>query len=291
MVKKIFTISLVLIIALSFVACTGGDEGEAGLPSAQEIIDGVIEAQDDIRTYQFDVDMTMDMAFEVEDEAFEQDMAMGFSGAFDLENSRMWLDMTMSTAATGEDEMEVEMEMYLIGDMVYTMVEDPETGSMWEKSEMTPEFWEEVNQYINQVEPQMELLEVVQVEVIGSEKVGGVDCYVLQLTPDMEQLWQLAMQQAGVTGELVLPDIGEEFLREAFKNFSVKQWVAKDTYFLTKVEMYMAMELTPEALGYPEEEGLMTMDITMNLLAYNYNQPVSIVLPQEAEEVVEVPIY
>jgi len=290
MVKKIFTISLVLIIALSFVACTGGDEGEAGLPSAQEIIDGVIEAQDDIRTYQFDVDMTMDMAFEVEDEAFEQDMAMGFSGALDLENRQMIMDMTMSTEIF-EEAMEMSAEIYIIGNMVYTMVEDPETGSMWEKSEMTPEFWEEVNQYINQVEPQMELLEVVQVEVIGSEKVGGVDCYVLQLTPDMEQLWQLAMQQAGVTGELVLPDIGEEFLREAFKNFSVKQWVAKDTYFLTKVEMYMAMELTPEALGYPEEEGLMTMDITMNLLAYNYNQPVSIELPQEAEEAVEVNIY
>ncbi len=290
MVKKIFTISLVLIIALSFVACTGGDEGEAGLPSAQEIIDGVIEAQDDIRTYQFDVDMTMDMAFEVEDEAFEQDMAMGFSGALDLENRQMIMDMTMSTEMF-EEALEISAEMYIIGDMVYTMVEDPETGSMWEKSEMTPEFWEEVNQYINQVEPQMELLEVVQVEVIGSEKVGGVDCYVLQLTPDMEQLWQLAMQQSGVTGELVLPDIGEEFLREAFKNFSVKQWVAKDTYFLTKVEMYMAIELTPEALGYPEEEGLMTMDITMNLLAYNYNQPVSIELPPEAEEAVEVPIY
>ena len=290
MVKKIFTISLVLIIALSFVACTGGDEGEAGLPSAQEIIDGVIEAQDDIRTYQFDIDMTMDMAFEVEDEAFGQDMAMGFSGALDLENRQMIMDMTMSTEMF-EEALEISAEMYIIGDMVYTMVEDPETGSKWEKSKMTPEFWEEVNQYINQVEPQMELLEVVQVEVIGSEKVGGVDCYVLQLTPDMEQLWQLAMQQAGVTGELVLPDIGEEFLREAFKNFSVKQWVAKDTYFLTKVEMYMAMELTPEALGFPEEEGLMTMDITMNLLAYNYNQPVSIELPLEAEEALEVPIY
>jgi len=94
-----------------------------------------------------------------------------------------------------------------------------------------------------------------------------------------------------VTGVLVLPDIGEEFLREAFKNFSVKQWGAKDTYFLTKVEMYMAIELTPEALGFPEEEGLMTMDIKMDLLAYNYNQPVSIELPPEAEEALEVPIY
>ena len=290
MVKKIFIASMVLIIAFSFAACTGGDEGVAGLPSAQEIIDGVIKAQDDIRTYQFDMDMTMDMAVEAEDETFEQGMAMGFSGALDLENRQMIMDMTTSIEMFGEA-MEISGEMYIIGDMMYTMTEDPETGSIWQKSEMPSGLWEEVNQYINQVEPQMELLQVVQVEVIGSEEVRGVDCYILQLTPDMEQLWQLAMQQSGATGEEMLPDVGEEFLQEAFKNFSIKQWVAKDTYFLTKVEMYMAMELTPEALGYPEEEGLMTMDITMDLLAYNYNQPVSIELPPEAEEAVEVPIY
>jgi hypothetical protein len=97
------------------------------------------------------------------------------------------------------------------------------------------------------------------------------------------------MQQSGVSGE-TLPEIDEEFLQEAFKNFSIKQWVAKDTYFLSKAEMYMAMELTPEALGYPEEEGLMTMDMTMDLLAYDYNQPVSIELPPGAEEAVEVPM-
>lgn len=50
-----------------------------------------------------------------------------------------------------------------------------------------------------------------------------------------------------------------------------------------------AVELTPEAMGSPEEEGVFTMDITMSLLAYNYNQPVSIVLPPEAEEAVEMP--
>ena len=59
---------------------------------------------------------------------------------------------------------------------------------------------------------------------------------------------------------------------------------------MSKVEIYMVMELTPEALGYPEEEGLMTMEMTMDLLAYNYNQLVSIELPPGAEEAVEVPM-
>ena len=38
---------------------------------------------------------------------------------------------------------------------------------------------------------------VAEVEVIGSEKVKGVDYYVLQLTPDMAQLYQTAMDPVG----------------------------------------------------------------------------------------------
>ncbi len=276
--QKILAIALVLVVVLSFTACAAG-------PSSQEIVDGVIEALDDIRTYQFDMDMTLDMDVEAEGEAFEVTMVLSSGGAFDLENRKMKMDMTMTIAVTGEDEMEEEMEMYLIGDMIYAMTEFLGVP-MWMKSEMPEGYWEEMNQ----VEPQIELLEMVQVKVIGSEKVKGVDCYVLQLTPDMEQLWQLAMQQSGVTGEEILPDVDAEIIQEMFQSFSVKQWIAKDTYLLTKVEINMAVELTPEALGFPEEEGLMTMDITIVLLAYDYNQPVSIVLPPEAEEAVEVPM-
>jgi len=271
--------SLVLVMVLSLAACVAG-------PSAQEIVNDVIESWDDIRTYQFDMDMTLDMDVEAEGEAFEATMVLSSSGAFDLENRQMKMDMTMSTAALGE-EMEVEMEMYLIGDMMYAGMEIPEIGPMWVKSAMPAGYWEEMNQ----VKAQIEFVEAAQVEVIGSGKVRGVDCYVLQLTPDMEQLWQLAMQQSGVTGEEILPAIDEEFLQEIFQSFSMKQWIAKDTYLLTKVAIDMAVELTPEALGFPEEEGLMTMDIFIVLLAYDYNQPVSIVLPPEAEEAVEVPAW
>ena len=273
--KKIVTISLALVMVLSLAAC-------AEEPSAQEIVDGVIESLDAIRTYQFDMDMTMDMAGEAEGEAFEGTMAMDSSGASDLENRQMKMDMTMNMAMTGQPEMEMGMEMYLIGDMMYMLTEISGMEPMWVKSEMPEGYWGKMSQ----VDSQTELLEAAQVEVIGSESVEGIDCYVLQVTPDLERLWQTVMQQAQVTGEA--PAVTEESLQEMFQSFSVKQWIAKDTYFLTKAEIDMAMELTPELMGYPEEEGLLTMDIAMNLLAYSYNQPVSIELPPEAEEALEV---
>lgn len=276
--KIISVISLVSVMALSVSACV------VGSPTAQEIVSGVIESLNDIKTYQFDVDMTLDMAAQAEGEVFEMTMVMDSSGSFDVQNRQMGMDMTMSMAVPGEAEMEMGLEMYLIGDMMYMMMDVPLMGPMWTKSELPAEYWEEMNQ----VEPQIELLGAAQVEVIGSEMVGGVDCYVLQLTPDMEQLWQYAMQQADVTGE-EMPEVGEEFLEGIFRSFSVKQWVAKDTYFLIKAEIDMAVELTPEAMGIPEEEGVVTMDIAMDFLAYNYNQPLSIQLPAEAESAMEVP--
>jgi len=173
----------------------------------------------------------------------------------------MRMDMTTSIAKTGQTEMETVMAMYLIGDMFYWM-DFRETDPMWTKSEMPEEYWEEMRQ----VEPQIELLEAAQVEVIGSERIGGIDCYVLEVTPDLEQLNQLSLRLAYQEAQ----DVTEEFLQEIFRSFSVKQWVAKDTYFLTKADIDMSMEFTPE------EEGIWTSDMAMVLLSYNYNQPVSI---------------
>jgi hypothetical protein len=277
--KRILTISLVMAMVLSLAACTKEVEDEVGLPSPQEIVDGVIEKLDNIKTYQFDLDMTMERVVEVGGEVFEGTVVTDSSGALDVENRQMRMDIAMRMTMTGQDETESEMEMYVVGDMMYMLTEIPGMEPMWEKSEMPEEYWEQ----INQVESQNVLLETAQVEVIGSERVGGIDCYVLQITPDLEQLWQIVMGGADA--------LTEELLQQMFRSFSVKQWIAKDTNFLTKVEIDMAVELTPEAMGSPEEEGILTMDIAMVLLVHDYNQPVSIVLPPEAEEAVEMPMW
>lgn len=285
--KKIVAMSLVLVVVLSFTACGEGAEEEAGLPSAQEIIDGVIEAQDDMRSYEFEMDMAMDASGEAEGETFEMTMVIVSSGALDLDNRQMRMNSAMNVALPGEDEMEMAIEAYLIDNMGYSLIDVPGTDPVWEKEEVSEADWEEVIEVLSLARPQVELLESAEVEVIGSEKVQGVDCYVLRVTPDMAQLWETVMQQAtlGFGGELGWPELTEELLDEAFYSFSVKQWIAKDTYFLTKVEIDMAIELTAEAMGV--EEGEVSIDSAMTMLVYNYNQPVSIELPPEAEEAIE----
>ncbi len=277
MVKKIMAISLALVMVFSFTACEGEE-----LASAQEIVDGATEAVGDMRTCRFDMDMTMNMTGEAEGEAVDANADMNSSGTLDIENNQMRMDMTMNMAMTGEDEIEMGIEMYLVDNMIYMMMDIPAMGPMWMKSEMPTGYWEQMNQ----IEPQIELLEAAEVKVTGSETVGGIDCYVVEITPDMEQLWQIAMQQTELAEGI--PDIDEEFLDEVFRSYSVKQWIAKDTYFLAKAEIELDMELTPEAMGYPEEEGEMTLEVSIILVAYDYNQPVSIELPPEAEEAIDM---
>ena len=304
MLKRVL-ITILALTALFLSACNGESPVEPieevqetesdseEVLTAQEIVDAANKAQSNIETLRFSMDMNMDMSGEVEGESFEAAIKMDSSGALDYINQQMAMDITMNMTIPDEDEMEMQMEMYLTGDMMYMMMEMPMMGMeepMWMKSEAPEGTWTEFSGKMNQVQPVLDMLDTAQVEVTGSETIGGIDCYIVEVVPDTEQLWQLIMQQAESTGQGMLPPVAEELLPEIIRNFSVKQWIAKDTYFLVKAVINMTMELTPEAMSSLGEDGMLNMNIAMVLLADNYNQPVSIVLPPEAEEAEKMPM-
>ena len=254
----------------------------AGCVNAEEITGKVVQALYNVSTYQFNMDITMDITSEANGESLDIAMTMDSFGELDIVDKRMRMEMVTIVALPEEEEMRMGFETYIIGNNEYTYSEMAGVEYGWVKSRMPIGTWDE----INDVESQVELLETAGVELVGSEEVMGTDCYVLRLTPDLTKLWQTFMEQSELAGT-EMPDITKSMTQEVFRNVSVKQWIDKKTYFLVKAEVEMGMEITPEIMGYSEEEGIMTMDVAMNLLAYNYNQPVSIVLPPEAEEATE----
>lgn len=280
-------ISLVLVMVLCFTAC----EKE---PSAQEIVDGVIKSMDEIKSHKYDVGVSLGMAGEAEGEAVELTMEFDLSGAMGIENKQINLAITGSVLFPGEDETEISLEIYIIDDVSYILTEIPGEGPMWLKETGFSETdWKEFIKILGFAERQVELLQASDISVIGSEKIKGVDCYVLQLTPDdMELLWEVALEETDPL-DMGVPAIAEEVLRDAFTSFSVKQWVTKDTYFLTKSEIYISMEMTPEvidAIGGDEFADMKTTKIDGNWLFYDYDQPITIELPPEAEEAIEIPM-
>ena len=186
-----------------------------GLPSTNEIVKGVFESLNDIKTFQFDMEMTADMSGEAEGEVFDTTMTMGFNGVLDTENRQMRADISMSMEMPDEDEIEMEMAMYIIDDTGYVMMNIPEMGPTWMKSNVIETEWAEASgQAMGLTESQQELLESSTVKILGSEQMDGIECYVLELIPDMEQLWLTIMQQAQISGEETLPELEIESLKE-----------------------------------------------------------------------------
>lgn len=64
-------------------------------------------------------------------------------------------------------------------------------------------------------------------------------------------------------------------------------WIEKDTYHVLFADVTMKIEATPEMIGEYDEEGLFSINATMSMKAYDYNEPVEIILPAEAEEAEE----
>ncbi len=297
MMKKVVAVTLVSIIALSASACK-----EEELPSAEEIINRAISALDDLETYQFDAEMTMEMTIEAEGETGRFTAGAECSGAMDVTNSEMMIDMNIDMAGTGEfgEDMNItaRMEMYLVDDTMYAKIDMPfplngGLGSGWVKFKIPEDLREQITTS-NQMESLTEMLELVEFEVTGTQKIDGAACYVLEFTPDPDALWELIVRQIQQTVEEEPEDTELEFLRNMLDTIadgiSVKLWISKDTYFLTRVEYDIALDIAPEDLGMPEEEGKVTADMAMSFDIYEINEPVSIELPPEAEDAVEMPL-
>jgi hypothetical protein len=252
--------------------------------STQEILNGVLAAMEDVRSYRFDAGMAIEVSGDEGEGPFTATIEMAFTGAADIAGGRMQADIDMTAEVPDEGEMSVGMSVYLLEDVMYAGIDMSAFGFgvNWMKAEPPEVAWEQ----LDQLGPQIEFLETSEVKLVGSDIVNGVDCHVLEVTADPAKIWALAMRQSQLPSE-GLPDFDADVLQDILRSFSMKQWVAKDTFFLVKAEMKMDMDVSGEALG-DDSAGDARMLFEMDLLMSDYNQPVSIELPPEAEDATEV---
>ena len=281
--RKILPLFLVLILSFAFIGCGGG---ETLTPEQiDQLATNVTSAMEDIETYQFDMDMgmTMDVTGGTEEGKITMD-ATG-NGAVSLVDQKMKMMMTMAMDIPGMGEETMEQESYLVGGWMYIRQTMAGMDLGWMKMEMPEGTWETQDQ----LDQQIEFLtggDLSLVKSLGSEKVAGVDCYVLEVTPDMVDLANYLSQQQGMEG-LTPADLTK--LVVAIKQFSIKEWLAKDSYRCMKASIYIHMEMTPELLDMsPEEFEKMAMDMDIEMTFRDYNEPVSIILPPGALDAQEI---
>lgn len=285
-VKIILALALALVLSLTLVGCNGegGNGGGEGLSQAEidQIIANVTTAKYD--TVKMAFDMAMDMEVVGGDEEIKMDMVGDGTGVMDMVNREMQMTMNMSVDIPELGQQTVASQVYLVGEWMYTGAEMPGLGEQWFKMKVMPGMWEQQNQ----LEQQIALFEeYVEIEYLGIEAVDGTDCYVFEIVPSMEALGDLLNQQAsGMSGV----DFSQMDLADLFEEMSVKEWIAVDGYRVLESEVYMRMQLKPEDVGAAGGEfDKMVMDINMTMRMYDYDQPVSIVLPPEAADAQEMP--
>ncbi|NQE52753.1 hypothetical protein C5S29_04100 [ANME-1 cluster archaeon GoMg3.2] len=277
---------------------------------SQDEIAGLMLNASEVDTYKFDMNMNMttEMLMGNETNATEpMVMVMVGNGSGVVDNINKSMMMVMSTCMNMSGIMEantsvntngnlsenvsldmpepicMETEMYIINNTMYTKMDMStivQNFSFWLKSEMTEEDW--VSEDL--LGQQMELLNYSNVTLLDDEEVNGVDCYVLKIVPDTEKFWEIMvnqsiMDQLGPSAEM---QNTSDVLNQSLSNTTITEWIAKDTKFVMKAVAAMDMTMSPDT----EEEANVAMDYTMTF--YDYNVPVTIVLPPEAESAVDI---
>ncbi|MFC1944829.1 hypothetical protein ACFLX5_05015 [Chloroflexota bacterium] len=126
-------------------------------------------------------------------------------------------------------------------------------------------------------ESYIELFMNSNIEFAESEKIGGVECYVVEIDPDLDMLFEV-MQKQGTEG-LLLEGVN---LRQFIRSHIVKGWFAKDTLLPIKAYCYIEMNMTAEDL-VEEGEGKITTKLETTTLWEKHNESVSIEIPTNIE--------
>ena len=257
-ILAIIVIGIVVIAGIGYMMYSSSSDEV----TAEEIRDKSVEAMVKVDTYAFD--MNVGMLMKMNESGFmginNMEMEIDGKSKVDTKNKKMYMEMDIDMMG-----MSMGTEIYFIEDMQYMQF-----FGMWMKNETTDDIWDKQN-YANQ---QADLMKSAKVELLDSEEVDGVDCYVLKVTPDVEKMFEMASQVGGTS---TMPDDMLENISDTIKSMELKQWIAKDSYLITKTVMGMQTE----------SEGT-SMDMNMTMKMYDYNKPMDIVLPEEAKDAMDM---
>ena len=269
--KKPYMLGAVLCILITVSLCIQEDTEEK--LTEETVGQKVSEAYEDVETYRMSMVMEMEMTTEVEGEETAMNIEMSMDGVYDEKNKKGMSDYEMALEI-GEGGMSYTLggEMYIIGNTLYMKM-----LGQWQKQEM------EDLSTMDQTEAFEELLTASEILEMKEETLNGEDVYYLKLRPSLSQLAEAFTKTQGAYGNIT-EGIGLEEFEEAVEDFEVEYWISGEEYRIVKIAMVMDL-IIKDTLGMGgEAEGSMAMTVNLS----EYNEPVTIELPEEAESAEEM---
>ena len=275
-------LAITAILALALLASTGCATGTMTDEQLEQAVEKVLAANGAIKFSSFDLTMEATIVNGLE----EAQLSGTGIGTVDSVNQRMHLSMEMTVVAPGQDKIDLPVEYYLVDGLMYFSISTPEQGVQWIKMGMPEGMWEQQDQ----VQQQLDLLKTAtEVNYLGTRDVAGVKCYAIEIVPDLASLQEMVAQAQGQMSGLGDLDLSSMDLGQMMKEVSVTQYIATDSYLIMQTDEHIVMEITPEAMGLPDEAfDLIMEDITTTIVFRDYEKPVTIQLPQGALAAIEM---
>jgi hypothetical protein len=275
--KRIFAgiFSITLALSVMVAGC------QSKTLTTEEILANTMTAMEKIDSYKIAYNLVLDMEIVGGKQAMKISMDGTGTGAMDVINKKMQMALDVNAeipgAGTTQMKMTMTMDMYMVDGWLYTKMTIPTAKEQWTKTKI------EGNEISQDQLAQLLLLlkSTTQSTLTGTEKVNGVDCYVLELTPNMTDLWQWMMSQQGNLAEGV--DLSQFDISKLIKSYELKYWISKTDFSMVKAKADLNMDVDPAAVGASADDfERMTMLINMDMTFSDYNKAVDIQLPADA---------
>ncbi len=185
---------------------------------------------------------------------------------------------------------------YQIGNSTYAVGQNGKWIQLRDKRDAKTVWGKDNN---NPVKMLAEKINQSQVEIIGSEKIGGEDTYKLKIFAgnlDYHTLYNTALSVAAriINDSTLVPGINRSEVNKTFQ-MSMFVWISKDTYLPVQYQSDISFNATPMVVGSidPITRQIKSFNQSMSLgevsidsetinVYYNFNKPVEISLPKGA---------
>jgi hypothetical protein len=264
-----FIVILMLLAVLALVGCSSETK-----VNADEVVQDALAAQASVASSHVVINIDATAEGTLDGDALDASLNATLTGDMDWANKKMQAVLGMNANYNGLA-FPISMDVYAVDNCSYIQMKFGTMTDNWTKAEFPMDFWS--SQDVEQTFDIDSILQSTEAESLPDQKVNGVSCYVLQLKPDIAAIQELLTNQAGIDEEI--PDIDS-----LVESLSIKVWVAKDTSYVTKMEIVLSAHLTGEAMGEPESSDVLDISLTVTMQMTDVNEAVSIELPAEAED-------
>ncbi|MFC1848345.1 DUF6612 family protein [Chloroflexota bacterium] len=261
---------IVLVAGITAAACGGGggDNGGEFDITGEELIERVLANEDRLETSQFKIDINGNLKGTTNGEYVEGTFVVDVDGAIDIVEMEMRNEMTVqyNIRESGQSQLSTDiLKMYFLDDFVYLGSQEGDGPAEWIKADMSDDLWESQDLQSQQ----LDLIRGSDVKMLRTENMRGVPCYVVEIIPDMDVLLEVIRSQVSGTAGMGLDE-------GSITNFKNTTWYARDTFFPVKA-------IDDYDITFEQGRDRLTGHYTTSMEMYNYNEPVTILLPREAE--------